>query len=148
MEATGMPGHLIRRMQQMASQIFVAHMRDAGHDITSVQFAAMDALRECPGIDQARVATMIAYDRVTIGGVIERLVRKGLVQRTVSQADRRARVLILTEAGEKLFAEILPIVRAVQVEILAPLSSEEGRMFKLLLGKLLETEDRGVSTPE
>ena len=74
MEAYGMAGHLIRRLQQISTQVFTTRAREAGFDLTSVQFAAMDAIREKPGIDQAGVAAMIAYDKATIGGVIDRLV--------------------------------------------------------------------------
>ena len=53
-----MPGHLIRRLQQHSTLVFTTRMREAGHDITSVQFAAMDALTSQPGIDQATVAAL------------------------------------------------------------------------------------------
>ena len=36
-----------------------------------------------PGIDQARLATAIAFDRATTGGVIDRLEAKGLVRREI-----------------------------------------------------------------
>jgi DNA-binding MarR family transcriptional regulator len=116
-----MPGHLIRRLQQHSTLVFTTRMREAGHDITSVQFAAMDALTSQPGIDQATVAALIAYDRATIGGVIDRLESKGLVERTVSEQDRRARVVRLTDRGRQLYTQLLPLVDAVQEEILAPL---------------------------
>ncbi|WP_292685703.1 MarR family transcriptional regulator [Novosphingobium sp.] len=77
MDIYGMPGHLIRRLQQQSTQVFAARMREAGFDITPVQFAAMDALAARPGIDQATLAQLIAYDRATIGGVVDRLEGKG-----------------------------------------------------------------------
>lgn len=141
MEAHGMAGHVIRRLHQSAVQIFVSRARDAGFDITPVQFAALDALHAHPGIDQASVAAFIAYDRVTIGGVIDRLVTKGWVQRTVSERDRRARVVALTPEGETIFEAILPIVRMVQDEILGRLSSEEQSLFLALAEKALAIDD-------
>ena len=129
MEALGMAGHLIRRLHQQSTQVFTQHAREAGFDLTSVQFAAMDAIRQHPGVDQAGVAALIAYDRATIGGVIERLVTKGLVERVVNPRDRRARELRLTEAGSDLFDAFLPLVKRLQAEILAPLSDEERALF-------------------
>ena len=58
MEVAGMPGHLIRRLHQISTQVFVARARAAGCDITPVQFAALDALLDHPGIDQASVAAL------------------------------------------------------------------------------------------
>ena len=123
MEAYGMAGHLIRRLNQISGAVFARRMQEAGHDLTSVQFAAMDALASHPGIDQAGVAALIAYDRATIGGVIDRLEVKGLVARTVSQKDRRAREVRLTAEGTRVFAEILPVVRDLQSEILGGFTS-------------------------
>lgn len=128
-----MPGHLIRRLHQISTARFTARMAEAGLDLTSVQFAALSAVREHPGIDQATLAGMIAYDRVTIGGVVDRLVAKGLVSREVHPRDRRARVLELTPAGETTLDQALPAVRAVQADILAGLPAEDRAVFLALL---------------
>jgi MarR family transcriptional regulator, temperature-dependent positive regulator of motility len=140
MQAHDMPGHLIRRLHQAATQICVARAREAGFDVTPVQFAAMDALREHPEIDQATVAALIAYDRPTIGGVIERLVAKGLVEREINLRDRRARVLRLTAEGERTFAAMLPLIRAAQDEILTELEPEERAVLTALLRKAITAE--------
>ena len=136
-----MAGHLIRRLQQISTHRFAARMREAGHEMTSVQFAAMDALHEHPGIDQASVAALIAYDRATIGGVIDRLVAKGLVARVVNTQDRRARELRLSAEGERRYAELLPIVWAVQDDILSGLSAEEREAFMALARKSIGDAD-------
>ncbi|MEC7764558.1 MAG: MarR family transcriptional regulator [Pseudomonadota bacterium] len=141
MEARGMAGHLIRRLNQVSTQVFTKGMQAAGHDLTSVQFAAMDAIREEPGIDQATVAAKIAYDRATIGGVIDRLVQKGLVERTVSKRDRRAREVRLTPTGERLFADILPLVRALQADILPGLTDDQRATFLDLARQAVATAE-------
>ena len=135
MQTSGMPGHLIRRLQQHSSQVFTAHMRQHGWDITSVQFAALDAIQWHPLIDQAGVAALIAYDRPTIGEVVSRLVSKGLVERKVSEADRRARVLTLTQQGEDLVARLRPVVEELQADIVAGLTASEQVRFMELLSK-------------
>ncbi|MCW1932008.1 MarR family winged helix-turn-helix transcriptional regulator [Pararhodobacter zhoushanensis] len=135
MEAYDMAGHLIRRLHQISTQVFMARARDAGFDLTPVQFAAMDAIRVNPDIDQAGVAALIAYDRATIGGVIDRLVTKGYVARSVSARDRRAREVRLTDEGEALFTALLPVVRDLQGDILARLSEDERATFMALARK-------------
>lgn len=124
-----MVGHMIRRLHQTSTHVFAQRTREAGLDITSVQFAAMDAIRNEPGIDQAGVAAAIAYDRATIGGVIDRLEAKGWITRKVSPRDRRARVLELSEPGRETFEVVLPIVQALQPEILPGLTEAERRRF-------------------
>ena len=127
-----MAGHLIRRLNQISTSAFTQRMQERGVDLTQVQFAAMDAIATFPGIDQAGVAAKIAYDRATIGGVIDRLEQKGYISRLVSKQDRRARVLRLTKMGERLFEEMLPEITDLQDDILTGLNqAERDRFLKL-----------------
>lgn len=135
---TTMPGHLIRRMHQISTSIFQERMNAQGLDLTSVQFAALACLRDNPGIDQATLAGLIAHDRVTLGGVVERLQAKGLVARTVNARDRRARQLTLTPAGSALLARALPVVAALQDAILDGLDPAEKAQFIALARKVAQ----------
>jgi len=129
MNSLDMAGHLIRRLHQQSTQVFAQRTQTAGYDLTPVQFAALDAIQAHPGTDQATVAELIAYDRATIGGVIDRLEQKGWVKRIVSERDRRARELSLSPEGARIHATLLPIVQELQHEILGPLSEAERAAF-------------------
>ena len=83
----------------------MSRVKEAGFDLTPIQLAAMQALKVNPGIEQAKIATLIAYDRATIGGVVERLEKKGYVTRAVSKLDRRLARL----------ASVLKVVRQLNV---------------------------------
>lgn len=135
-----MAGHLIRRLHQSSTQVFAARIKAAGLDLTPVQFAALDAIHANPGADQAGIAALIAYDKATIGGVIDRLEAKGLVARTPSKRDRRAREVRLTEAGESLLTHAMPVVSKLQDDILPGLSPEERAQFLDLARKALGTD--------
>lgn len=56
-------------------------------------------------------AAAISFDRATIGGVVDRLEQKGLLEREVSPDDRRARLLRLTGAGRRQRAAFLALAR-------------------------------------
>ncbi|MFO1192301.1 MAG: MarR family transcriptional regulator [Rhodoferax sp.] len=137
MDRIEMAGHLIRRLHQQSTQVFQARTQAEGFDLTSVQFAALDAIAQQPGVDQASLAATIGFDRATIGGVIDRLEQKGLVQRVVSSQDRRARQLHLTPDGTQLLAAVRPVVEALQADILALLSDAERARFLALATKAL-----------
>lgn len=124
-----MAGHLIRRLHQRSTQVFAQRTQAAGFDVTSVQFAALDAIHAHPATDQAHVAELIAYDRATIGGVIDRLEQKGWIRRVVSERDRRARELSLTPEGERILSALLPIVQDLQDEILQSLNDADRASF-------------------
>ena len=137
MDRIAMAGHLIRRLHQQSTQTFQAGMQAIGVDMTSVQFAALDAIVQQPGIDQASLAATISFDRATIGGVVDRLEAKGWVQRAVSPDDRRARLLQATPAGLAQLAAVRPTVEALQAQILAPLTDAEQASFAALARKAL-----------
>jgi len=132
-----MAGHLIRRLHQQSTQIFSQRTHAAGYDLTSVQYAALDAIANNPHIDQASVSEIIGYDRATIGGVIERLDKKGWVRRVVSEQDRRSRELSLTAKGKKIYLALQTIVHELQKDILQPLSQAEQERFLKLVSQVV-----------
>jgi DNA-binding MarR family transcriptional regulator len=142
-----MPGHLIRRLQQISLARFASRMAEAGLDLTSVQYAALLTLRDHPGLDQQTLAGMIAYDRVTIGGVIDRLVQKGLVDREVSPTDRRARVLMLSSAGLVTLDIAEPWVDKVQDDLVVHLSRDERDVFLRVLQKATQAGNEMSRAP-
>lgn len=142
-----MPGHLIRRLQQISISVFSERMRALGHDLTAPQFATLAVLARAPGIDQATLAGMIAHDRPTLGGVVERLEAKGLVTRHQNEKDRRAKVLALTDAGAALLDCLLPHIRAIQPDILPGLTGAERAEFIRLATKMAEAGNAAARAP-
>jgi len=130
------PGHLARRFQQIAVAVFHAAVEEAGYDLTPVQYAALTSVATQPGIDQATLAGLIAYDRTTITGVVDRLVQKGLVERQAGR-DRRAHALQITDEGRQTLEGIEPAVEAAQRIMLGGLSSSEAATFMRLLRKAI-----------
>lgn len=132
-----MPGHLARRFQQIAVAVFLAEASEAGFDLTPVQYAALATARSNPGIDQITLAGLIAYDRTTITGVIDRLVQKGLLIRRASRRDRRARELELTAEGQRVLRAIAPAVESAQRVLMRGLNARESAELMRLLRKAI-----------
>ncbi len=143
-----MPGHLIRRLNQASIAIFDNKMRANGFDLTPVQFAAMTKIAHDPGVDQASLAQAIGYDRVTIGGVVDRLEQKGLVRRAIDRRDRRLRRLHLLPHGADILARVRTVVGELQKDILAGLSQEEASLLCQLLRKALNEVGDASRTPK
>lgn len=129
-----MPGHLLRRCQQIAVALFLE--RVSVDDLTPIQFALLSALDQHEGLDQAKLAGLAALDRTNVGSTLSRLEHRGLVTRQADPNDRRCRRITVTAAGRDVVATAWPDVKAVQSELLAPLSEEEGRVFVGLLNKI------------
>lgn len=131
------PGYLIRRLHQISVGHFTRMVLEDGFDLTPVQFAALQVIVDQPGLDQITVAGLISYDRVTIGGVIDRLERKKLIVRRISKTDRRARELFPTRQGQNALSKIRTIVARSQKEILRNLTDDEEIEFVRLLRKVI-----------
>lgn len=141
-----MPGHLIRRAHQVSTAVFAQEMAREGLDLTPFQFAAMSVIASEPGLDQASVAARAAVDRATIGGVIDRLVDKGLMTRSVSQTDRRARVLILTDSGADTLNRVQNAIARVQDALCAGLSADERASLIALLTRVSDNHPRATDS--
>jgi MarR family transcriptional regulator, temperature-dependent positive regulator of motility len=142
-----MPGHLARRFQQIAVAVFLAEVDAAGYDLTPVQYVALAAISANPGIDQVTLAGLIAYDRTTITGVVDRLAQKGLVERNESSRDRRARELKVTPAGRKTLSGITPAVKAAQRTMLRGLTQKEATELIRLLQKAIASSNELSRAP-
>jgi DNA-binding MarR family transcriptional regulator len=141
----GMPGHLIRRLQQIASALFLDQAK--AFDFTPVQYAALVAIKAHPGLDQTALCNEIALDRSTIGDVVSRLEKRGLINRTGGLADRRTKSLHITAAGSRMLREIEPAVEATQCLILAPLKANERSAFMQMLKHLVHLNNEHSRAP-
>ena len=134
-----LPGHYIRRLQQIAVAIYLEETE--GHGITPVQFAALAEVQRQPQIDQRTLARSIGFDTSTIGGVIDRLEARGLVQRSASPSDRRVRLLSLTDAGAAALQAVVPPMLQAQQRMLAPLPPAERAEFMRMLRQLVDANN-------
>lgn len=147
MDLKHLPGHLARRFHQISSTLFDLEMSRAGIVLTPVQFAALVEVRDRPGIDQATLAGTIAYDRTTIGGVVDRLVDKGLAERFTDPTDRRCKRLKLTALGLETLSRAEPLVSTSQQELVSSLTAHEQEQLIALMQKVVDALGDKSRTP-
>jgi DNA-binding MarR family transcriptional regulator len=140
-----LPGHYIRRLQQIAVAVFLQETEAQG--VTPVQFAALQTVANQPGIDQRTLARTIGFDTSTIAGVIDRLEARGLMQRGPSPADRRVHLLTLTDEGQALLAAVVPSMLRTQERILEPLAPGERDEFVRMLRLLVKANNELSRAP-
>jgi DNA-binding MarR family transcriptional regulator len=139
------PGYLFRRMQQIAVAIFVEECR--AHDLTPVQFAALVSIHTHPGIDATRLSAVIAFDRSTLGNVIERLEVKDYIERKPSRGDKRVKLLYLTRTGAAMLRNIMPSVDRAQARMLQPLKPADRKTLLALLTQLVDLNNEASRVP-
>ncbi|MCP3396251.1 MarR family winged helix-turn-helix transcriptional regulator [Bradyrhizobium sp. CCGB20] len=139
------PGYLFRRMQQIAVSIFMEECR--AFDLTPVQYAALIAIHTHPGIDATRLSAVIAFDRSTLGSVIERLQAKDFVERKPAPEDKRIKLLYLTKSGAAILREIIPAVERAQARMLEPLKPADRKALMGLLVQLVDLNNEASRVP-
>lgn len=139
------PALCARRLYQLGAAMVAVHTLEAR--LSPVQFAALQAVHNQPGLDQRVLAGLIAQDTPTTTAVVEKLAERGLLVRGESPADRRTRLLSLTDAGREVLLQLQPQVRKAQAALLRPLPRAEQLQFMRLLVTLLEAHGKMPKPP-
>jgi MarR family transcriptional regulator for hemolysin len=82
---------------------------------------------------QIQLAALAGLDKTTMVGTVDELERRGLAERRAAAADRRARIIAVTEKGRRAAEEGQRIVDRVHDEALAAFPAEARATFLTLL---------------
>jgi MarR family transcriptional regulator for hemolysin len=86
---------------------------------------------------QTELARMVGLDKTTMVVTLDELESAGLAERRPSPADRRARVIAVTKAGERKVREAQAIADGIRQEVLGTLPDDERDVFLSALTKLV-----------
>ncbi len=105
-------------------------------DYTVLIAAERAAVEERPRT-QLALAQAARLDKSTMVVAVDALEEEGLVERRPDPKDRRARIVVPTDAGRELLARAEGVVLGVEDEVLAGLDAEERRVLRDLLTRLV-----------
>ncbi|PSM39735.1 MarR family transcriptional regulator [Streptomyces dioscori] len=137
------PGHLARRLQQAHYLLWNTMVSE---EITSPQFAVLNALVAEPGLDQRTVGERVGLDRSTIAEVISRLGRRGLLDKVRDPQDGRRSLLRLTDDGGRVHRKLTVRTARMNQVFLAPLSGDEQALFFSLIQRVSDAAE-GLRNP-
>ena len=116
-------------------------------DSFGLVMTALITIHTHPGIDATRLSAVIAFDRSTLGNVIERLEAKGHIERKPANDDKRVKLLYLTRSGAKLLRDVLPAVDRAQARMLEPLKAGDRKTLMALLAQLVDRNNEASRVP-
>ncbi|CCH54738.1 transcriptional regulator, MarR family [Fibrisoma limi BUZ 3] len=119
----------IKRYRQFAQ----AGIDRRGIDITIDQWLVLNVIRDMPDVGQMDIAEQVFKDQASIARIIELLVKKGLLDRTTSLADRRKLDMKLTESGCQLIADVAPAIAQNRMQALSGLDEAVVEQLKCWL---------------
>jgi DNA-binding MarR family transcriptional regulator len=131
-------GYLLYRLGQRAGQIFNATLQESGLRLR--HYALMRYLSTVPGALQRELSARLGYDPSAIVSLVDDLERLDLAERRPDPADRRGRVVVLTDSGRAFLRDSAAAARRVTDELLAPLDTRERQTLHELLLRIAVPE--------
>lgn len=106
--------------------------------VTTVQVGALFFLQGNDGCLLSQMGQGLMLDKSAITGLVDRLEKKGMIERRKDPADRRAIRLHLTRRGRDVTAKALPVVKEQNRAIKEGFSREEIEVFSRVLRAAIE----------
>jgi len=115
-------------------------------DLSPSQFNLLNLLTDFPeGCAQIELSRRLIMHRSNVTGLVNRLEARGLVKRGSDASDRRAQLVRLTPAGQKLLESILPQYYRAAESIWGELSSSRAKRIGDELSRLVANAERIAS---
>ncbi len=108
----------------------------AAHDLTLTEFGILEVLYHKGPLLLGEVQRRILVSSGGVTYLVDRLEKKGLVERRECTGDRRARYAALTEAGEEIISRIFPAHASCIESLMGSLSEDEQRAAVALLRRV------------
>ena len=126
----------------------VAKMYGPKYGLLPSGWKAMAAIGRYGPVSAKEVCAHITVEPDKVTRAVDRLVERGYVKREQDAVDRRRVALTLTSAGRKVYEDIEFLTRAVELELLRALSSEERKSLARTLAKLEDEAGRCLDEKE
>ncbi|HVB06081.1 MAG TPA: MarR family winged helix-turn-helix transcriptional regulator [Acidimicrobiales bacterium] len=127
-------GRLVRRAQQVHNRLWGKLVSE---EVTSPQFAVLFALAETDEADQRTIGRSASLDRSTVADVVDRMVRRGYLERRRDPEDQRRNLLRLSPEGRSLLVALMARGREMNEALLGTLDETERVEFLRLLTKFV-----------
>lgn len=132
------PGFLIRRLNQIHVALFNEACGWAG--ITPIMYSVLSSLAQTGPADQSSLARNIAVNKTNMVSLMERMGKRGLIQRMPSPDDGRVRLVDLTEDGLSLLDDIDAKALEAHLRTLEDLSPKDRATLMVLMGRIVHAK--------
>ena len=135
---TGTVLYLIEQAIKEYRKISQKNISGIVKDITIDQCLILMVLTRNANISQNEMAQLVFKDNASITRMIELMVKKEYLARTVHNEDRRKYILEITEKGKKTIDLIDPVIKQNRETALHDFSEEEIVLLDKMLNKIID----------
>ena len=129
-------GYLINRASRSIRRRLNARLADTGPAITGEEWAILVHLWNQDGQPQQQLADTLDKDKTTMSRLLSSLERQHLIVRVPDEADRRQKLVYLTDQGNTLEQAIVPIALQVLAEAQRGLADDQLETCKEVLRRI------------
>lgn len=116
-------------------------LKDLGMSQATWVAVASIARNEQP-LSQSELAQELGVESATVVPLINRLVEAGLVERALTERDKRKRLLVATPKGLELYHQVKAVADELREEILTVITPEEQEITQRVLTRLLHEVEK------
>lgn len=136
-------GYWLRCLSNFVSHTFAARLEQEG--VSVPQWVVLRTLYDSTGVTLNEAAQRVGVDKSTLSRAVEKLVQKGLANRTDGR-DRRSVDLTLTPVGKKLVLQLAKIADENDHAFFHSLSAQQRKEFLTIIKQLLAANGWDVRT--
>ena len=123
MELQNCINYLLTTAQHEVFQTFSAGLTQ--FNITPGQYGVLSCLWQNGSCTPKEIAQILRLENSTISGVLDRMQKRGLIDRVVDPNDRRSVRVVPTEEGSSLKDDVLRLIDELNAEILSGFTAEQ-----------------------
>ncbi|BCJ54765.1 hypothetical protein Asp14428_62400 [Actinoplanes sp. NBRC 14428] len=114
------------------------------HGLTMRDYIVLSSLDKMPGLTQNELGRSLGLDKTTLMSQLDRLERRGLIERHHAPNDRRVRIPVITDAGSAVREKVSDDCAAVEASVLGGFGADQVLSLRRMLFSIIgDSEDPG-----
>lgn len=139
-------GFYISQIKQLQDRIFERLLFENGIELNGGQGRILFILWKKDNLTISEISEKTSLAKNTVSVVINGMVNKGIVERTINPQNRRQALVSLTEYAKSLQGEYEMLSQQMNLLFYEGFSEDEQKQFEHYLARILETLTRNLHT--
>jgi len=137
---TDSASYLLRRIGVKVAETFSRRLVEK--DVTIHMYRVMATLQQHGSQTLGALQDMVSIEMSTLSRLISAMAKRGIVSRVRSENNARTVIIDLTEEGNRLTKELIPLGAAFESRILDGLSGDDIKGLKRMLREIIDNVER------
>jgi DNA-binding MarR family transcriptional regulator len=126
--------YLFSKAHQKTLQIFRQELQEV--DLTPVQAGFLSYLVSNNGAAPAQLASHFGLEGSTVTGILDRMEKKGLLERRINPDDRRTYHIVVTQAGWDLSEPVLKCSKRANKLVAEMIGKDDAPLFLAIMQRI------------